>query len=442
MNNKPTVICSCPCAVKAGYGYRSRDFLHSLFELKRDEWNIRIISQRWGDCPYGLLDKNNSKDKEILDNIRTPQEALSSQPDGFIMISVPNEMPPQRIGKYFNWVITAGVETTVFPAELLVGCNNADLVIFSSNFSKEVAESTTYDQIDNNTNSKIADLKLNTKSEVLFEGVDTNVFKKIENKESFDLTSIKESFCFLSVSHWLQGTPQLEDRKNLGITIKTFLQTFKDIDNPPALILKTSSGGYSIGSQRYILDEIDKMRKQVSYNKSLPNIYLIYGSLTDTELNALYNHSKVKVLIQCGNEGFGRPALEFSAASYKPIIASPHSGHVDFLDKDNNLFVGGDLTPVGRSVENKFLIKDSLLFTVNPAELSMCMKDITINYKNYSEKGNNQGKISRSKFSHSDMTNRLKEIIDQHVPVIPKQVQIKLPQLKKIELPTLTKINN
>ncbi len=431
MNNKINVICACPCQVKSGYGYRSRDFLHALYDLKREEWNIKVISNRWGDNTFGLLDGNDPRDKEILDNIQYPQEALSKQPDGFILISVPNESPQQKIGKYFNWVITAGVETDIFPAELIQGCNRTDLTIFSSNFSKEVAEKTSFDQLDERTKSKIGELKLNVKSEVLLEGVNTEVFKKSNVQKEFDLSEIKEDFCFLSVAQWLNGTTELEDRKNLGALIKTFLYTFKDQKNTPGLILKTSTAGYSISSKEFILNEIDKIRKEVFFKESLPNIYLLHGSLEDSELNALYNNDKVKCMITIGSEGFGRPALEFSCASYKPIIASPYSGHVDYLLEKNNLFVGGELKRVPQQYQNQFFIDGSSLFKVNPNELSMCLQDILVNYKKYLKLSNEQGKHSRENFSFENMKYKLQEIIYNNVPNIPKPIQLKLPSLKK-----------
>ena len=55
--------------------------------------------------------------------------------------------------------------------------------------------------------------------------------KKILDSNIEDLSEIKESFCFLSVGHWLQGTFG-NDRKNIGYTIKTFLDTFKNKPNP------------------------------------------------------------------------------------------------------------------------------------------------------------------------------------------------------------------
>ena len=42
----------------------------------------------------------------------------------------------------------------------------------------------------------------------------------------------------------------------------------------------------------------------------LPNVYLLHGDLTNAEMNALYNHNKIKAMISFTKaEGFGRPLL-------------------------------------------------------------------------------------------------------------------------------------
>ena len=46
--NKPYCVVSCPVDTLSGYGARSRDFVKALIKLKGEEWDIQIISQRWG----------------------------------------------------------------------------------------------------------------------------------------------------------------------------------------------------------------------------------------------------------------------------------------------------------------------------------------------------------------------------------------------------------
>ena len=57
-----------------------------------------------------------------------------------------------------------------------------------------------------------------------------------------DLPEIKESFCFLFVGHWMQGAFG-HDRKNVGLLVKSFLETFKNKQKQPALNNENFSGG-------------------------------------------------------------------------------------------------------------------------------------------------------------------------------------------------------
>ena len=49
---------SCPIDTYSGYGARSRDFFKALYELKKDEYEFLVLSQRWGQTPWGYLEDN------------------------------------------------------------------------------------------------------------------------------------------------------------------------------------------------------------------------------------------------------------------------------------------------------------------------------------------------------------------------------------------------
>ena len=63
------------------------------------------------------------------------------------------------------------------------------------------------------------------------------------------------------------------------------------------------------------------------------------------------------------------------------------------------------------------------------------MKDIFENYKPYKEKATRQAYRSRTNFNWNKMQERIDELLTQQVPELPKKVELKLPNLKKIELP-------
>jgi glycosyltransferase involved in cell wall biosynthesis len=247
-----------------------------------------------------------------------------------------------------------------------------------------------------------------------------------------DLDTIPEDFCYLFVGHWLQGDFG-EDRKNVGYTIKAFLEVFKNKKNKPALILKISQGATSILDRDKILRRIEDVRKTVS-GKNLPNIYVIHGDLSDSEINAIYNHPKVKTMVNLTKgEGFGRPLLEFSVVG-KPIIASGWSGHLDFLPLEFTGLVGGTLNNVHPSAHvPNVILRESQWFKPDDNQVGHAFNDVFEKYKNYQEKAKRLAFRNKQNFSLDKMTESLDKLLNKHSPEFPKQVELKLPKLTKIK---------
>ena len=443
--SKPLVLVTAPVATRSGYGSHSRDICRSLISM--DKYNVKIFPVRWGTTPQNALNDADPNDKVIIDRLMVDVN-LEKQPDVHIHIVIPNEFQP--VAKY-NIGITAGIETTACPPEWIEGMNRMDLNIVPSKFTKETLENMSFDRVDEQSKEKIGELKVNKPIEVLFEGTDTNIFKKTKvfSKELTDkFSKIKEDFCFLFVGHWLQGDLG-NDRKDAGMLVKTFLETFKNIKNSPALLMKSSGATFSLIDKREMLVKIEDIKKTVDA-KVLPNIYLLHGDLTDDEMNELYNHPKVKSHVTFTHgEGFGRPLLEASI-SQKPVIAPNWSGHVDFLTKNLSVLLGGSMKKVSKqSFQKGIYVKDSYWFTVNYQMASKVLKNVFQNYKRFALNASKQGTINKSRFSLNKMTEIFEKILDDNVPEFPKEVKLKLPKLKKVKdteppkitLPTLKKVN-
>ena len=422
--NKPLCVVSCPIDTFSGYGARSRDFVRSLIQQKGEEWDIKIIPQRWGDCPWNFLNESDPLRQRFI-------EVLNSltKPDIWFQITVPNEFQP--IGKY-NVGVTAGIETTVFPGEFLEGMNKMDLNLVSSEHSKQVALSTQFEKKDKR-NRIIGQTKCEKPVKVLFEGLDLRVYNKKPSKFE-PLNHINEDFLFLFTGHWLPGDFG-QDRKDVGNLIKTFLETFKGSSkSKPALILKTNQINYSLLDREQILERINIIRKDIGGN--LPNIYLLHGEMTDKEMNQLNNDPRVKCFTSfTKGEGFGRPLLE-SAITGKPVLTTNWSGHTDFIHSDYNILIGGELTNVHPSSANKFLLKESQWFSINTEVAGKAMKDVFKHYKKYTERSRKQTQYIKDNFSFDKMGERLNKLLPE-VKAAPKLQELKLPNL---ELPKLKKI--
>ena len=442
--SKPLCLVTAPVATRSGYGAHSRDIVRSLIAL--DRYDVKIWSVRWGNTPMNALDKNAPNDIPIIERLLS-EPNLSSQPELHIHIVIPNEFQP--IAKY-NIGITAGLETTACPPEWIQGMNRMNLNIVPSNFVRDVLGKVQFDIQNDQTGEKQGVLKNEKPIEVLFEGADTNIFKKTNEftKDFIDeMGKIDEEFCFLYVGHWLQGGIG-KDRKDTGMLIKVFCETFKNMKKQPALIMKTSSAGFSIMDRENMLNKINEIKSQIK--GKCPNIYLVHGDFTDDEMNGLYNHPKVKAHISFTHgEGFGRPLLEASL-SEKPVIASNWSGHLDFLDSKYSVLLDGAFEKVQKgSFPDQFFVEGSEWFTVNYQKASQTLRKIYRSYKKYTANAKRLSLNNSKNFSLDRMTEEFGKILDRHVPEFPKQVELKLPKLKKVsseepkklKLPKLKKVN-
>jgi len=433
--NKPTIVVSCPVDTYSGYGARSRDFVNAL--IATDDYDVKILAQRWGNTRWGYL--SDHKDSSITSRVI---HQMTEKPDIWIQISVPNEF--QKIGKY-NIGVTAGMETTLCDPSWVKGANNMDLLLVSTAHSAESFRRSRFDIKDDKSDKIKESIKLNTKMEILFEGADLSKYFPTKTSTSLSdiektLDSIPENFCFLTTGHWMQGAFG-EDRKNMGYTIKSFLETFKNKKDAPALVMKSHSATTSIMDRERMLDKIDDVRSTVK--GKLPNIYLIHGEVSDASMNLLYNHNKIKAFVSLPKgEGFGRPFLEFSLVN-KPIIASGWSGQVDFLDREFVRYVTGEIKPVHKSalVENT-IIQQAEWFTPDAIDTGKAYKEVFKDYSKWLIKAKRQGHKSRTKFSFDSMTNLLEKILTDNIPDFPKQVGLTLPKLKKVtDNATSPKIN-
>ena len=145
------------------------------------------------------------------------------------------------------------------------------------------------------------------------------------------MEKIKEDFCFLFVGQWTSNG-LFGDRKDIGNLIKTFMTAFADmgVKPKPALIIKTSGAAICNMDKHDIINRLRSVRsivEQEKKTKDLPNVYILYGELSESEMNALYNHSKVKAHISF-THGEGFCVLEDT-----PIITSNGLKNIQNIDK-------------------------------------------------------------------------------------------------------------
>ena len=451
---KKQVLMCAPFNTRSGYGDHARSIFYSIMD--REDLEIKCVDVRWGETPRNHLDPKIPKHKKLLDTFVDGNNL--KQPDIYIDIRIPNEF--QTPAK-FNIGITAGVETDVVSPEFIMGCNKMNLNLGTSKFTVGTFQRCAYDQTKeiNGQNQVVGQLKLERPMGVLSEGIDTNIYKPMKDvgksddsfkKEIYDM--IDESFVFLHVGQWGKGKYG-EDRKNIAVMIKCFLQAFVNQPSSPALLLKTNGADFSHLDKADIVKKIQVEKDKFKSADILPNIYLLHGDLTLEQMALLYNLPKVKAMLSCTHgEGFGRPLAEATCCDL-PVITTGWSGQMDFLNSKQSTLIEGELKSVPKDMIWKpILVEPSKWFCADETDIIRKLRFFKKNHKKLKHQAKILGQVNRKKHSLDAMKKEFNQIIDNvisQIPETPKPVSLKLPKLKKktdnkpqakIKLPKLKKV--
>ena len=210
-----------------------------------------------------------------------------------------------------NMGVTAGTETTKISPEWLKRCMDMDKIIVVSEHTRQSIINTVYPAI-NNLNGEKFDAKVTCPVEVV-----GYPYKNIKSAK-IDL-DLKDDFNFLVVGTWIP-------RKNMENTIKWFVEEFHDAE---------------VGlDRRRLTNRMNQI--MASYEDAKCSVYLLHGDFLEEEMTAIYNHPKIKGLLNLSHgEGFGLPIFE-AAYNGLPVITIDWGGQCDFLyvsskDKKGNV---------------------------------------------------------------------------------------------------------
>ena len=369
------ILLKGPLLTRSGYGEQTRFALRAL-RTREDLFDIFIQPLTWGQTSWDASDTEERKwiDQVIERTIIFIQQG--GQFDMSLQVTIPNEwerMAPVNVG------YTAGIETTkVAPQWLQKGNEMVDKIIVVSNHAKQVYLSTEYDARASDDNGEvIREMKYRLETPI---DVVNYPAKPPETSLQLDL-DLHNDFNFLVVA-------QFGPRKNVPDTIKWYVEEFKDED--VGIVIKSNI------AKNCTMDREKMYADMKTFVNGLPEhkckIYLLHGDMSDEEVQALYNHSKIKALVALPHgEGFGLPIFE-AAYSGLPVVATGWSGQLDFLiDSDKNdcfYNVSFDLQPVQENVIwDGVIIKESMW--AYPREQSAkkqmraCYEDLTSGPENF-----------------------------------------------------------
>lgn len=436
--SKPLCVFQSPIWTRSGYGDWAESVAKSL--LRYDKFDLRLVPTRWGHCSKKNLQADLDKDVETQSLLpKILQKPLDRQPEIYIQCTIPNEFQP--VGK-FNIGMTAGIESTIAAAPWIEGLNRMHFNVATSVHAQKIFQQADYTK--NYTDGRPPEvLKLQKPCEVLFWGANTSIFNKTDvsngHLDKF-MSTIKEDFAFLFVGQWTANNMNA-DRKDIGMLIKTFIETFRGVskDKRPCLILKTSGAAICKMDKYECIGKLKSIISAFGNSSENPSIYILHGELTDIEMNALYNHNKVKAHVSFTHgEGFGHPLL-LASLSGKPILAPNWSGHLDFLDPKYCKMLPGEIKQIPGEAVNEWFIKESGWFNVNYVAAQEIMMNVFNHYDSYLNRAEELRKINHEKFSIQAMDKVFHEMLDRVIPKFAIQQPINLPKLKKITLP---KLNN
>ena len=312
---KRKIVVQGPVFSVSGYGEQARLALRAL-RTREDLFDIYVFPINWGKTGW---QSKITEERAWIDELVMKTALYASNGGKFdvsLQITIPNEwtkMAPVNIG------YTAGIETTQISPQWIEKSRLMDRIIVVSEHSKNVYENTVY-EARNRNNGEIHAFKCETPIDV----VPFN-FKDIKPDSSFKF-DLDYDFNYLTVSQW-------STRKNLENTIRWFLE--ECYDQEVGLVVKASMTGNSI-PDRYAT--VARLTEQISRfdneNKNLNRkckVYLLHGDLTESQIQSLYKHPKIKSYVSLTHgEGFGLPLFE-AAYNGLPIITPGWSGHLDYL---------------------------------------------------------------------------------------------------------------
>ena len=398
------VIVRGPALSSSGYGEHARYVLRAL-KSRPDLFDIYLLNVSWGQTSWLWRD---SDEREWIDTLiaKTLQYNQSGgQYDISMQVTIPQEW--EKLAPY-NIGVTAGTESTKISPQWMEKCLQMDKIIVVSEHTKFAFENTAYSATNQQTGQNFM-ARVECPIDVIGYPV-----KDIQS-ESLDL-DLKYDFNFLTVGTWIP-------RKNLENTIKWFVEEF--YDQEVGLVIKTSAARNCHPDRMMCTRKLKALlRTYDNAGERKCQISLLHGDMSETEMTGLYNHKKIKCLINLAHgEGYGLPMFE-AAYNGLPVIAPGWGGQCDFLympvkDKKGKVKSTAMFTPVSYDIKpvqesaiwEPVIIRDSQWCYPKEWDFKRALKSVKKTHKQCVSKAKKLKKYLENNFSQEQMYDKFCESV-------------------------------
>ena len=399
---KKKILVRAPILSQSGYGEQSRFALRAL-RSREDLFDIFIVPIAWGKTGW-IWEETEFRawmDERItLTQVLIQRKELKV--DMSLQITIPNEferLAPINIG------YTAGIETNKCSPQWLPKCNEMDKVLVVSKHGKTSLVDTVA-QATNQQTGETVNYSVDVPVEVVWE----NTVRA--EPEPINEMQLKHDFNFLAVS-------QISPRKNFDNMVRWFVEQF--YDEEVGFVIKTNIASNSRIDWEYLQNKMTHILSEYKDRKC--SVYLLHGDLTAGQMTGLYQHEKIKGMINIAHgEGFGLPMFE-AAREALPITTIGWSGQLDFLHHNDKAYfneVNFTIKPVDQTAVWPGVIeRDAMWAAADQGSYKMALRKAHKNYDELKKQAEELQAIVNDKFSDEKLfAGFVDQLVEEEVVVL------------------------